>query len=112
MKEHAYGLFSKVSEFLWKKEKSNQDEIPESFKPMSQKEMSVFALEKYLLRYKEILSNGSFSEFDIHGIAIDISFTFNSLCVEHVCSTADKSNEASAQEKKVDFLTIKWVSEQ
>ena len=112
MKEHAYGLFSAVSGLFGRKEKSSQDEIPESFKPMSQKEMSIFALEKYLLKYKEILSNGSFSEFDIHSVAIDISFVFSSLCIEYVSSIGDSSNHAQAHERRVDYSAIKDVSEQ
>ena len=109
VKEQAYSFFSS---FLGRREKSNQDEIPETFKPMSQKEMSIFALEKYLLKYKEILSNGSFSEFDIHGVAMDISFIVDSMRVEYVSSIADPSNRAVAQERRVDFSAIKGVSAQ
>ena len=109
MKEPAYSFFSS---FLGRREKSNQDEIPETFKPMSQKEMSIFALEKYLLKYKEILSNGSFSEFDIHGVAMDVSFIVDSMHVEYVSSIADPSNRAVAQERRVDFSAIKGVSAQ
>ena len=110
LKQMKEGLLSAVSGLLGRKEKSSQDEISESFKPLNHKEMSIFALEKYLLRYKEILSNGSFSEFDIHSVAMDISFIFGSMCVEHVSSITDPSNRAHAQERKVDFSAIKGVS--
>ena len=111
MKEHAIGILSTLSGGLFGgKDKDNKDEIPESFKPLNHQEMSIYSLECYLSRYKDMLCNGSFSGFDIHTIALDISFIYNSLCAEHVSSIGDPINRVQAQEKKVDRLAIKGVS--
>lgn len=110
MKEHAYGFLSAVSGgFFGKKEKDDQQEIPENFKPMNHQDMSVYCLEHYLLKYKEMLSTGSFSGFDVHTLAVDIAFIYNSLIVEYISATGD-STSCNRQERKVDHMALKNVS--
>ena len=111
MKEHAYGFLSAVSGGLFgKKEKDDQQEIPENFKPMNHQDMNVYSLEHYLLKYKDMLSSGSLSGFDVHTLAMSIGFVYNSLCVEHISSAGDPINRVHAQERKVNHVTMKNVS--
>ena len=109
MKEQAYGFLSAVSGgFFGKKEKDDQLEIPEDFKPMSHQDMSIYSLECYLWKYKDMLSSGSLSGWDVHTLAMDIAFIYKSLLVEYI-TAAGNSTTCSKQERRVNFMAMKEV---
>ena len=93
------------------KEKEAAEEIPESFTPLNHQEMSEFCLECYLLRMKEMLCSGSFPDGqDINAIASEISFIYNSLCVEYVSMATDPTNRLKPYDRLVDGAEFKKVS--
>ena len=109
MKEQAYGFLSAVSGgFFRKKEKDDQPEIPENFKPMSHQDMSIYSLECYLRKYKDMLSSGSLSGLDVHTLAMDIAFIYSSLLVEYIAAVGN-STTCSKQERRVDHMAMKKV---
>ena len=102
-----FGFYGKSKE----KDKDLPKEIPENFTPPDLQAMSTSCLMYYLLEYKEMLCSGSFlEEFNMHTLASDISFIYNSLCVETICSTTDPLSRINPSNKQVSRAEFKEVS--
>ena len=87
MKDQALDLLSTFSGGLLGKRKGKSDpqELPEAFQPLSHKEMTLFGLKCYLQKFEKILRCGMFSDgLDIPSVATEINNIYKSLCVEHI----------------------------
>jgi hypothetical protein len=82
--------------------------ISGSFPPLSHQAMSERCLECYLMRIKEMLCNGLFPDgYDINSIAMEISFIYESLCVEFLSVANNPITKVVSVEKRID-VKVSW----
>lgn len=120
----AYPKSTKISKSYWNtflstvtfgilgksKEKSKENEDIESFSPLGHQEMMDYCLERYLLKYKEMLCSGCIPEgFDIHSVSKDICSVYNSLCVEKICPISDPLSWLRVHDVQVAHTDFKEV---
>jgi hypothetical protein len=108
VKDYAKGIVSFMSGGLFF---GKSKEIPESFTPLSHQEMSEFCLEYYLTKIKEMLCSGSLPDgYDINSIALEISFIYESLCVECVSLTTNPITRVWSDERRINASTFNVVN--
>ena len=111
VQKYAKGIASFMSRGLFFGKSEVPEEIPEHFTPLGHQEMSEVCLECYLMRIKEMLCNGSLpNEYDINSIAMEISFIYESLCVECVSSINQPIIRVWSTEKHINASTFIRVS--
>ena len=112
VKDYAKGFVSFMSGgLIFGKSTKDPEEIPENFTPLGHQAMSEVCLDCYLMRIKEMLCSGSLPDgYDINSIAMEISFIYESLCVECVSSITDPITRVWSTEKKINASTFIKVS--